>query len=156
MKLITAVIKPFKLDEVREALSQIGVQGITVTESRALDDRRAIQNCIAVLSTWLTSCLKLRSKPLSTNNTWTALLKQLKPPHAPEKSVTARFLFTTSNKLFVSAPAKPGWKHFKKEDHDEKTPCLPSLRARSDAWRHCRHGTDRCCSRSRPCCRSES
>ena len=32
MKLITAIIKPFKLDEVREALSQIGVQGITVTE----------------------------------------------------------------------------------------------------------------------------
>ena len=32
MKLITAVIKPFKLDEVREALSQMGVQGITVTE----------------------------------------------------------------------------------------------------------------------------
>ena len=32
MKLITAVIKPFKLDEVREDLSQIGVQGITVTE----------------------------------------------------------------------------------------------------------------------------
>jgi nitrogen regulatory protein P-II 2 len=32
MKLITAVIKPFKLDEVREALSAAGVQGITVTE----------------------------------------------------------------------------------------------------------------------------
>ncbi len=32
MKMITAVIKPFKLDEVREALSAIGVQGITVTE----------------------------------------------------------------------------------------------------------------------------
>ena len=32
MKLITAVIKPFKLDDVREALSEIGVQGITVTE----------------------------------------------------------------------------------------------------------------------------
>jgi len=32
MKLITAVIKPFKLDEVREALSAVGVQGITVTE----------------------------------------------------------------------------------------------------------------------------
>ncbi len=32
MKLITAVIKPFKLDDVREALSAIGVQGITVTE----------------------------------------------------------------------------------------------------------------------------
>ncbi len=32
MKLITAIIKPFKLDDVREALSEIGVQGITVTE----------------------------------------------------------------------------------------------------------------------------
>lgn len=32
MRLITAIIKPFKLDNVREALSEIGVQGITVTE----------------------------------------------------------------------------------------------------------------------------
>lgn len=32
MKLVSAVIKPFKLDDVREALSSIGVQGITVTE----------------------------------------------------------------------------------------------------------------------------
>jgi nitrogen regulatory protein P-II 2 len=32
MKLITAVVKPFKLDDVREALSEIGVQGITVSE----------------------------------------------------------------------------------------------------------------------------
>jgi len=32
MKLISAIIKPFKLDEVREALSTLGVQGITVTE----------------------------------------------------------------------------------------------------------------------------
>ena len=32
MKLITAIIKPFKLEDVREALHEIGVQGITVTE----------------------------------------------------------------------------------------------------------------------------
>ena len=32
MKLVTAIIKPFKLDDVREALSDIGVQGVTVTE----------------------------------------------------------------------------------------------------------------------------
>jgi len=32
MKFVTAIIKPFKLDEVREALSAVGVQGITVTE----------------------------------------------------------------------------------------------------------------------------
>jgi len=32
MKLITAIIKPFKLDDVREALSEIGIKGLTVTE----------------------------------------------------------------------------------------------------------------------------
>ncbi len=32
MKMVTAIIKPFKLDDVRSALTQIGVQGITVTE----------------------------------------------------------------------------------------------------------------------------
>ncbi len=32
MKLVTAIIKPFKLDDVRAALSEIGVQGVTVTE----------------------------------------------------------------------------------------------------------------------------
>ena len=32
MKLVTAIIKPFKLDDVREALSEIGVSGITATE----------------------------------------------------------------------------------------------------------------------------
>ncbi len=36
MKLITAVIKPFKLDDVREALASHGVQGITVTEVKGL------------------------------------------------------------------------------------------------------------------------
>ncbi len=32
MKMVTAIVKPFKLDEVREALSAMGVQGVTVTE----------------------------------------------------------------------------------------------------------------------------
>lgn len=34
MKLVTAVIKPFKLDDVREALTAIGIQGLTVSEAR--------------------------------------------------------------------------------------------------------------------------
>ena len=36
MKMVIAVIKPFKLDDVREALSQVGVSGVTVTEVRGL------------------------------------------------------------------------------------------------------------------------
>ena len=40
MKLITAIIKPFKLDEVRKAVSDIGVQGVTVTEVRGFGRQR--------------------------------------------------------------------------------------------------------------------
>ena len=40
MKLVTAIIKPFKLDDVREALSEIGVQGITVTEVKGFGKQK--------------------------------------------------------------------------------------------------------------------
>ena len=40
MKLITAIIKPFKLDEVKEALSGVGVQGITVSEVKGFGRQR--------------------------------------------------------------------------------------------------------------------
>jgi nitrogen regulatory protein P-II 1 len=40
MKMVTAVVKPFKLDEVRDALSEIGVQGITVTEVKGFGRQR--------------------------------------------------------------------------------------------------------------------
>jgi nitrogen regulatory protein P-II 2 len=40
MKLITAIIKPFKLDEVRAAVSDIGVRGLTVTEVRGFGRQR--------------------------------------------------------------------------------------------------------------------
>ncbi len=40
MKLITAIIKPFKLDDVREALAEVGVKGITVTEVKGFDRQK--------------------------------------------------------------------------------------------------------------------
>ena len=40
MKMISAVIKPFKLDEVREALTQLGIQGMTVGEVRGFGRQR--------------------------------------------------------------------------------------------------------------------
>ena len=40
MKLITAIIKPFKLDDVREALSEAGIQGVTVTEVKGFGRQR--------------------------------------------------------------------------------------------------------------------
>ena len=40
MKMITAIIKPFKLDDVRQAVSEIGIQGITVTDARGFGRQR--------------------------------------------------------------------------------------------------------------------
>jgi nitrogen regulatory protein P-II 2 len=40
MKLITAIIRPFKLDDVRKSISDVGVQGVTVTEVRGFGRQR--------------------------------------------------------------------------------------------------------------------
>ena len=53
MKLISAIIKPFKLDDVREALSEIGVNGITVTEVKGFGRQKAIPRCIVGRNMWL-------------------------------------------------------------------------------------------------------
>ena len=62
MKLVSAVIKPFKLDDVREALSSIGVQGITVTEVKGFGRQKVTPSCIAVLSMSSIFCQRLRWK----------------------------------------------------------------------------------------------
>ncbi len=51
MKLLMAVIKPFKLDEVRQALTELGLQGMTVTEVRDTGGRKAIPRAIVAPST---------------------------------------------------------------------------------------------------------
>jgi hypothetical protein len=56
MKLVTAIIKPFKLDEVREALSGIGVQGSPSPRSRDSDVRKGTPSSIAAPNTSSTSC----------------------------------------------------------------------------------------------------
>ncbi|MBK8522965.1 MAG: P-II family nitrogen regulator [Betaproteobacteria bacterium] len=60
MKKIEAIIKPFKLDEVREALSEIGVTGLTVTEVKGLVARRGTPNFIVAPNTSSTSCPKVK------------------------------------------------------------------------------------------------
>ncbi len=58
MKKIEAVIKPFKLEDVRDALQAIGVHGITITEVKGLAVRRAKLNFTVPPSTSWIICLK--------------------------------------------------------------------------------------------------
>jgi len=58
MKKIEAVIKPFKLDEVREALSEIGINGITATEVKGFGRQKDIPSYTEVLNMSLIFYLK--------------------------------------------------------------------------------------------------
>jgi nitrogen regulatory protein PII len=58
MKLVTVVIKPFKLEDVREALSSIGIQGLTVTEVKGLAVRKVMRSSTAAPSIASTFCQK--------------------------------------------------------------------------------------------------
>ena len=96
MKLVTTIIRPFKLDEVRDALTKIGVQGLTVTEVRGYGRQKGhteIYRGAEYAERFLPkikveiACLSNRPKP--------------------ERSVTARSSCTASTMRYVFAPAKP-------------------------------------------------
>ncbi len=51
MKIINAIIKPFKLDDVREALADVGIEGMTVSEVKGFGRQKGTRNYIVVLNT---------------------------------------------------------------------------------------------------------
>ena len=56
MKLITAIIKPFKLDDVREAIANLGVEGLTVSEVKGFGRQKGTPSCTGVPNTRWISC----------------------------------------------------------------------------------------------------
>ena len=70
MKKVEAIIKPFKLDEVKDKLNEIGVKGITVSEVKGFAGKRAIPSCIVVRNTWWTFFLKLKWRSSSATTKW--------------------------------------------------------------------------------------
>ena len=65
MKMIEAVIKPFKLDEVKDALVEIGVQGMTVTEVKGFGRQKGSKETYRGAEYTLTLFLRSRSKCMS-------------------------------------------------------------------------------------------
>ena len=59
MKLVSAIIKPFKLQEVREALVDAGIEGLTITEVKVMEDKKDIQKCTEVQNILLIHYQKL-------------------------------------------------------------------------------------------------
>ena len=58
MKVVTTIVKPFKLDEVKEALTEIGLPGITISEVKGFGRQKGHTECIGARSTPWSSCPK--------------------------------------------------------------------------------------------------
>lgn len=58
MKKIEIIIKPFKLDDLKEAINELGIKGMTISEVKGFGRQRGIRKSIEVRSTRLTSFLK--------------------------------------------------------------------------------------------------
>ncbi len=90
MKMVTAIVKPFKLDEVREALSALGVQGITVTEVKGFGRQKGHTELYRGAE-YVVDFLPKRSRAR----------------RAPGRSATARFSYRAWSRCCASAPARP-------------------------------------------------
>ena len=107
MKLITAIIKPFKLDDVKDALKDAGVQGMTVTEVQGFGRQRATPRCTAAPSTRSTSCRRCKLEVLVDDGDVDRVVDVIvERGAAPARSATARCGSPTSDRrACASAPA---------------------------------------------------
>jgi nitrogen regulatory protein P-II 2 len=112
MKMVTAIIKPFKLDEVREALSDIGVQGITVTEVKGFGRQKGHTELYRGAEYVVDFLPKVKIEA-AVDDLVDRVSKPLRALHAPARSATARFSSATWSRWCAFAPAKPARKPFK-------------------------------------------
>ena len=111
MKLVTAIIKPFKLDEVREALSGIGVQGITVTEVKGFGRQKGHTELYRGAEYVVDFLPKVKIEAAIDDALVERVIEAIEAAARTGKSATAKFLCTTSSKSCVSVPVKQERKH---------------------------------------------
>src|SRR5579883_3109078 len=107
MKLIIAIIKPFKLDEVRQALTGLGISGMTVTEVKGYGRQKGhteIYRGAEYTVNFLPSCA-WRSRCRASKRI--ASSRPLRLEHGPGRSATGRFSSPRSTMRYASVRAKP-------------------------------------------------
>ncbi len=107
MKLVTAIIKPFKLDDVRESLSEIGVQGITVTEVKGFGRQKGHTELYRGAEYVVDFLPKVKIDVAIDDKDLDRVIEAITRPPTPARSVTARFLWSIWNRPFASVPARP-------------------------------------------------
>ena len=107
MKLVTTIIRPFKLDEVRDALTKIGVQGLTVTEVRGYGRQKGHTEIYRGAEYAERFLPKIKVEIACLSNQVDKVIETIISSRKPERSVTARSSCTASTMRYVFAPAKP-------------------------------------------------
>jgi nitrogen regulatory protein PII len=93
MKLVSAIIKPFKLDEVREALSEVGVSGLTVTEVKGFGRQRGHTELYRGAEYVVDFLPKVKIELVIEDKLVDqAIVMLFRTRHAPIKLATAKFL----------------------------------------------------------------
>ena len=108
MKKIEAIIKPFKLDEVKEALQEIGLQGITVTEAKGFGRQKGHTELYRGAEYVVDFLPKVKIEVVLGDDMVEKAVEAIQTPPRPAASATARFSSRRSKKRSASAPARPG------------------------------------------------
>ena len=105
VKQITAVIKPFKLEEVREALAEQGVTGLTVTEVKGFGRQKGHTELYRGAEYVVDFLPKVKVEVVVASADVERCVRRWCALHAPEKSVMARYLLRRWSAWFGFAPA---------------------------------------------------
>ena len=120
MKKIEAIIKPFKLDEVKEALQELGVQGMTVLEAKGYGRQKGHTELYRGAEYVVDFLPKIKIEVVVATTSWRRRWRPSRPPPAPAASATARSSSPTSPKSSASAPAKPGPRRSRPRQHHHR------------------------------------
>ena len=107
MKLVTAIIKPFKLEDVRDALTTLGIAGLTVSEVKGFGRQKGHTEIYRGAEYTVNFLPKIKIEVVVPDDRATAWSRRSPPRPRPGRSATARFSSSRSSTRCASAPARP-------------------------------------------------
>ena len=132
MKLVIAIIKPFKLDDVRDALTALGVHGMTVTEVKGYGRQKGHTEIYRGAEYAVNFLPKLKIEVgIDDAHRGQGRRPRSAPPPRPARSATARSLSTTSIAPCASAPARPTTTRSKNKLRNSGGNAMNKIRARA-------------------------
>ena len=113
MKLVTAIVKPFKLDDIRNALTELGLQGMTVSEVKGYGRQKGHTEIYRGAEYAVSFLPKIKIEVAVSAADVDKVIEAIPRLRKPARSATARFLSPQLNARFAFARAKPTKLHFR-------------------------------------------